>query len=243
MIEVNLLPGGKKRQDKKSGFSLSLPKVGGPSADKWMLGSALVILIALGYGGNLFFQVQGRLADLEQGVEAAIQDSVRYADLIQKTEILQARRDSIAQKVAIIQGIDAQRYVWAHLMDEVGRALPDYTWLTNIVQVSDGEPMQFRIEGRAGNNFALTRFWNSLESSLFIRNVRLISTEQTPEEVYQFILEAELEEPPSDVLMMEPLLGSSASLQASPAGAEPVNAGTAVAAEGSAAGVASSDRP
>ena len=251
MIEVNLLPGGKKRQAKKAGFSLSLPKVGGLSTDKWMVGSAIAILVALGYGGNLFFQIRGRLADVEEGVQAAVQDSVRYADLIQKTEILQARRDSIAQKVSIIQKIDAQRYVWAHLMDEVGRALPDYTWLTNIVQVSDGDPMQFRIEGKAGNNFALTRFWNSLESSLFIRNVRLISTEQTLERsgrgqgqgVYQFILEAELEDPPSDVLIMEPLLGSTASLQASPAGAEPVDAGPSPSAEASAAEVASSDRP
>ncbi len=251
MIEVNLLPGGKKRQAKKAGFSLSLPKVGGLSADKWVVGSAIAILAALGYGGNQFFQIQARLSDLEQGLEAAVQDSVRYADLIQKTEILQARRDSIAQKVAIIQRIDAQRYVWAHLMDEVGRALPDYTWLTNIVQVSDGDPMQFRIEGKAGNNFALTRFWNSLESSLFIRNVRLISTEQTLERsgrgqgqgVYQFILEAELEEPPPEILQMQPLLGSTASLQASPAGAELVEIGRATSSLEQDVGSTSSDRP
>ncbi|MGI9626019.1 MAG: PilN domain-containing protein [Longimicrobiales bacterium] len=224
MIEVNLLPGGKKRQAKRPAFSLALPKIGGVPTDKWMLGSGLAIVVALAFGGNLFFEVQSRMGDLRENVELAVQDSVRYADLIQKTETLQSRRDSIASKVAIIQQIDAQRYVWAHVMDEVGRALPNYTWLSNIVQVSAGDPMQFRIEGKAGNNFALTRFWNNLESSSFIRNVRLIMTEQTTERsgrgqgqgVYQFILEADMEEPPAELLTMEPLLGSTASLQGLP---------------------------
>ena len=240
----------RKRQAKKPGFSLALPKVGGLSADKWLVGSGLAIVFALGFGGHLFFQIRSTLSGLEQGVEAAVQDSVRYADLIQKTEMLQARRDSIAEKVAIIQQIDAQRYVWAHLMDEVGRALPDYTWLTNITQTGSGNPMQFRISGKAGNNFALTRFWNSLESSLFIHNVRLISTEQTLERsgrgqgqgVYQFILEAEFEEPPSDALEMEPLLGSTASLQSRAPAADPDQR----APDGSATqqdGVAGPDRP
>ena len=250
MIEVNLLPGGRKRQAKKPGFSLALPKVGGLSADKWLVGSGLAIVLSLGFGGNLFFQISSKLGDLEEGVEAAVQDSVRYADLIQKTEMLQARRDSIAEKVAIIQQIDAQRYVWSHLMDEVGRSLPDYTWLTSITQTSPGEPMQFRIEGKAGNNFALTRFWNSLESSLFIQNVRLVSTEQTTEGagqgqgqgVYTFILEAELEEAPSDALQMEPLLGATARLQSGSPSADPDQTAPQDPAEAQ-AGVAGLDRP
>jgi Tfp pilus assembly protein PilN len=251
VIEVNLLPGGKKRQAKKAGFSLALPKVGGASPDKWLVGSGAAIILAVGFGSHLFFQIRSRVNDLEQNVEAAVQDSIRYADLIEKTEILQARRDSIAEKVAIIQQIDAQRYVWAHLMDEVGRSVPDYTWLTSVVQVSGGEPMQFRIEGKAGNNFALTRFWNTLESSYFIRNVRLISTEQTLERsgqgqgqgVYQFILEAEFEEPPAEVVQMEPLLGSAGSLQASPASADPVETAPRGAANGRPDGVTGQDRP
>ena len=251
MIEVNLLPGGKKRQAKRPGFSFSLPKVGGMPTDKWMVGSGLVIILTLAFGGHLFLSTSSRLAELNESVEVAVQDSVRYADLIQKTEMLQARRDSIAEKVAIIQKIDAQRYVWAHVMDEVGRALPDYTWLTTIVQAAAGDPMQFRIEGKAGNNFALTRFWNNLESSQFIRNVRLISTEQTLERsgrgqgqgVYQFILEADLEDPPADLLIMEPLLGASASLQGATTPTDVENTATDGAAGQAPSGAVSLDRP
>ena len=39
-------------------------------------------------------------------------------------------------------------------MRKVGRALPDYTWLSEITQVS-AEPTTIRLVGQAGNNFAL----------------------------------------------------------------------------------------
>ena len=38
--------------------------------------------------------------------------------------------------------------------------------------------LQFRIDGRAGNNFAVTQFMENLESSQFLRDVRLNSTDQ-----------------------------------------------------------------
>ncbi len=252
MIEVNLLPGGKKRQSKKQRFSVSLPNIKGLPNDKWILGAAAVVLLAVGSAGYLFVSTNSRVAGSESAVNDAVQDSVRYADLIQKTETLQARRDSIAAKVAIIQEIDAQRYVWAHLLDEVARAVPDYTWLTNVMQVASGDPIQLKIEGRAGNNFALTRFWNNLESSPFIRNVRLVSTEQTEggegggpnQGVYEFVLEADFEEPPVELLDLVPLLGSHAGLQPQADAADPDNQGTVALAESpSVAGLARIERP
>ena len=68
--------------------------------------------------------------------------------LIARTELLTARRDSIAQRVAIIQEIDQDRYSWPHLLDEVARALPDYTWLTELTQVGT-DPLAIRLVGQA----------------------------------------------------------------------------------------------
>lgn len=219
MIQVNLLPGGRKRPSKRTQFSFRLAKGGSRApGNKWVLGAAATVVLSLVGMGYLWSTLSARTAGLDSALEAAVRDSARYADLIAKTEMLQARRDSIAQKVDIIQQIDAQRYVWSHLMDEVARSVPDYTWLTSVVQVQTTPTLLFRIEGKAGNNFALTRFWNNLESSSFIRNVRLISTEQTMESpdqdrtqlVYSFTLEAEFEEPPLEALDLVPLLGAAA---------------------------------
>ena len=218
MIEVNLQPGGKKRGSRGPNLSFKLPSIGGFGRDRWVLGSSLVVLAAVVGGGFLYFTTTGLQRDLEVQIEEARADSIRYADLIVQNEALIARRDSIAQRVDIIQEIDGDRYVWPHVMDEVARALPEYTWLTNILQVSlGGEELQFRIEGRAGNTFALTQFMENLEASLFIRNVKLIATEQVIEEatagsarrvVYRFQLEAFFDRPPAELLETVPLFNA-----------------------------------
>lgn len=218
MIEVNLLPGGRKRQAGR-GFSFSLPKLGGGGgglarADRWMLGSLAVIVLALGYAVWLYVGVTDDREETSVALEEAVQDSTRFADLIGRTNELTARRDSIAAKVGIIQEIDQNRYTWPHVMDEVARALPDYTWLAGLTQVAS-DPLQFRVEGRAGNNFALTVFMEQLEASPFIEGVRLLGSQQGVEEggdvgrqvVTQFQLEAVYAQPPMDFLQTVPLFG------------------------------------
>ena len=219
MIQVNLLPGGKKRPSKGPRVPFALPSFGTIPKDQFILGSAAVVVLVAVAAGYLFLGVSGRFSELTVSVDEAVADSIRYADLIQQHDALRARRDTIAQKVSIIQQIDGDRYVWAHLLDEVARALPDYTWLFSLVQVSAGEELQFRIEGRAGSVFALTTFMEGLEASPFIRAVELIETTQvlvtegTVSSVVQgFTLEAQFEQPPEEMLETVPLFGAEADI-------------------------------
>ena len=215
MIEVNLLPGGKKRSSRGPKLSFKLPSFEAVPKDPWVLGSAAVVLVAVVLSGFLYLSTSSRREDLTVSIDAAVADSARYFDLIQQNNALNARRDSIAQRVDIIQEIDGDRYIWPHILDEVARALPDYTWLIELIQVSGGEPIRFRIGGQAGNNFAVTQFMENLEASLFIRNVNLVSTEQEVitrgginRIVNRFELEAEYERPPPELLETVPLFVS-----------------------------------
>ncbi len=203
-----------------------MPSFGGGFGDRWVLGSAAVIVLLLGGAGYLYWTVTQGLADLDVGIESAQADSVRYVDEIAQNALLQAREDSILQRATIIQEIDEGRYVWPHILDEVARALPDYTWITEIVQVSLGEQMQFQIDGRAGNNFAVTQFMENLEASLFISNVRFRSTEQVSEDsggfnraVTSFSLDAFFDQPSPELLETVPLFGiPTGGANASPSG-------------------------
>ena len=225
MISVNLLPGGKKRPSKGPRVPFALPSFGAIPRDSFILGSAGVVVVVLAAVGYFFLSVTGQFGELTVAVDEAVSDSIRYADLIQQHDALRARSDSIAQKVAIIQEIDGGRYIWPHLMDEVARALPDYTWLMSLVQVSAGAEVQFRLEGRAGNMYALTRFMANLEDSPFIRNVVLIETTQVNESqgavtrvVHGFTFEARYEQPSEDVLETVPLFGAESGLSSGPEG-------------------------
>ncbi len=178
--------------------------------DPYKLGAAAAGVVSLSVIAWLFLGVRSDREELQVAVDAAVQDSVRFADLIQRTNQLTARRDSIGQRVAIIQEIDQGRYVWPHILDEIARALPDYAWLQEIMQVQE-EPLQIRIAGRAGSNFAITNFMRNLEASPFLRGVTIERSEQAPSEqnpdeiINVFELVVTFEAPPLEELETIPL--------------------------------------
>jgi len=212
VIQVNLLPGRKKGRSRS--FSLSLPKFGGGGGagmpDPYQAFTVAAGIVAIGYMAWAFLGVRSDAEELQVQLDSAVQDSVRFADLILRTNELMARRDSIAQRVAIIQEIDAGRYVWPHVMDEIARAVPDYTWLRSVMYMGDN-PLQVRIEGRAGSLEAITTYMDNLEASRFLRRVDPERMEQTvsddsPDDlVYLFELTATYEPPPLEELETIPL--------------------------------------
>ena len=219
MIEVNLLPGGKKRRGGGGGgFSIPMPDLSKIPADPFILGAAATGIVSVGLIVWMFMGISAQQEEVSVALVDARADSANFADLIERNLALEARRDSVAQKVSIIQEIDAGRYVWPHVMDEVARALPDFTWLVSIIQISAGDDLQFEIQGRAGNVFAVTRFMENLEVSPFIRRVRPITSDQIQEQdpsgdqqlVYAFTLEMSWEDPPPELLQTIPLFDDSA---------------------------------
>ncbi len=213
MIEVNLLPGASRRPSRRGARrrtpSSFAKRLGGVDRIALFVGAAWIV--SLGGFGWLFLGSRSEEAGLRASMERAQQDSVRYGRVVQSVAHLTARRDTIARKLEIIQQIDADRYVWAHLMDEISRALPDYTWITSLRPI-DGEPTAtFQLAGMTGSNFALTELLKNLEASPFVRGVNLISTEQASVKgstVYSFMLQASYEEPPPDLVRSAPLFAA-----------------------------------
>jgi Tfp pilus assembly protein PilN len=226
VIQVNLLPGAKRAS---KGFAFKLPKLslgggGGDATDPYVIFFAVAAALALGYIGYAFVSVRGDTEELQTRLEAETQDSLRFAATIEQTSRLTERRDLLAQRVEVIQQIDAARYVWPHLLDEVAAAVPDYLWLREVTYVSDN-PLRVRISGRAGSPYAVTNFMRRLEASRFLGPPELQSMQQQPSEanpedlVQVFELLVNYESPPLDELETVPLFGagtSSAAQSAAP---------------------------
>ncbi len=180
MIEINLLPGADRKKRRKKGgpaFSFKLPE-SMPAFDGILAFIVAAWIIGPLLGLWLFLGVRGDMADVDVALEQAVADSARFANVIATQVNLQARQDTIAEKLRIIQEIDAGRYIWPHIMDEVSRAVPPYTWLQALDQVSGGATPRFQVQGRTGSLPALTRFMDALEASPFLRNIQLVSSEQ-----------------------------------------------------------------
>ena len=234
MIEINLLPGaGKKARGAGAGaavgasFASAATKIKDPFM---MVGVASVILAAVAIG-FLTLQQQAQADDLATREQKQVQDSTRYAAVLREKKKAETQRDSVMRQLNIIKTIDNDRFVWPHVMDEVSRALPKYTWLVSIKETSqppvatapdnkdakdkkkadaDEAPqaIKFQIIGNTVDIQALTRFMKLLEASPFIQNVQLQNSalvQADGKDVTEFTLEAEYQQPDSTAIRTVPL--------------------------------------
>ncbi|MEQ1691051.1 MAG: PilN domain-containing protein [Gemmatimonas sp.] len=138
MIEVNLLPGGKKPTRGASKFNVAsiVGDLGARVRDPWLVGAASTVVVAVAAVGILFTSQNARASEVDSKVERAVRDSTRYSKVLDARRKLSAERDSVYRQLQIIRTIDDNRYNWAHILDEVSRSLPAYTWLTILEQTS-----------------------------------------------------------------------------------------------------------
>jgi Tfp pilus assembly protein PilN len=139
MIEINLLPGsGKKSRGKSSGIALGgvLSGIIAQVKDPYLIGSAVVVIASAVAIVGLWGLEQSTSSRLDRELQTAVQDSIRFGLMIKERRKVLAQRDEVLGQLSMIKEIDDNRFTWPHIMDEVSRALPPYTWLTSMTQTS-----------------------------------------------------------------------------------------------------------
>jgi Tfp pilus assembly protein PilN len=139
MIEINLLPGsGKKSRSKSSGFAFGgvLSGIIAQVKDPYLIGSAVLVIASAVAIVGLWGLQQSTTSRLDRELQTAVQDSIRFGLMIKERRKVLAQRDEVLGQLSMIKEIDDNRFTWPHIMDEVSRALPPYTWLTSMAQTS-----------------------------------------------------------------------------------------------------------
>jgi Tfp pilus assembly protein PilN len=140
MIQINLLPGHESGAAAPTGLRAAVAtvraRVGAVVGDTYLLVGVGGSLAAAAAVGVLHTQQTAEATAVEGRVSAAVADSTRYATLLAARRGAMAERDSVRRQLAVISQIDSTRYAWAHVMDEVSRSLPPYTWITAVQQTS-----------------------------------------------------------------------------------------------------------
>jgi len=134
MIEINLLP-GKKKKAAGAGFRLAMPDFRGLIAqvkDPWLIGAIAAWVIVGGGGAALFITERARLAAAEARLENVKTEKRRYDIVIAQKRQAEKVRDSLVYEINVIRDIDSDRYIWPHVLDQATKALPPYTWITRI---------------------------------------------------------------------------------------------------------------
>jgi len=135
MIEINLIPGaGRKKavRTKSVDFSAFAAGFSGRVKDKFLIGAIAAVVVSAGAVGVLYVWQTAQASTLDERREIAVRDSTRYANFLKDRYRAEAKRDTLLRQVNLIRGLDEDRYVWPHVLDEISRALPQYTWLTGV---------------------------------------------------------------------------------------------------------------
>ena len=218
MIEIDLLPrGGRAGNGAASRAPATRSPLRSYLRDAWIVASGSVVVLCTVVSTVLLVSGRGRAAAVASAIESATRDSLRIATATSESRAMESRLDSLGARASAIRRLDSRRYLWPRLLDEVARALPDDAWLVQIAQVNaEDVATRFSIEGRSTGTVALSRFWDGLEASPFIQNVRLLNTEHLVEPLtrpqpsrtrYSFLLEAEYEAGASHTTVPNPTAG------------------------------------
>jgi Tfp pilus assembly protein PilN len=198
MIEINLLP-GKKRKAAGAGFQLAMPDFRAiltQVKDPWLIGAIAAWVVVGGGGAALFITGRARLAAAEARLDAVKTEKRRYDIVIAQKRQAEKVRDSLVAEINVIRSIDADRYIWPHVLDQVTKALPPYTWITRVQSVgvvvaaaqpgqqvsvqtdSTGAPLvRVSIDGRTVDIQAYTTFLRQLAASPWFTDVTPASSQ------------------------------------------------------------------
>lgn len=219
MIEINLLPGSKKKRGAK-GAAFQMPDFKAMLStvkDPWLIACVASWAIVLLLVGFFYLPRRAAVADKMPKLEAAKTEAQRLSQVLRVRAGFEARRDTVQRQIAVIRDIDRDRYVWPHLLDAVTKALPPYTWLDDISSAaaegadSGGHATGFQITGKSADIQAITRFVRNLEESPFIEAANTRSTGAVTEQgrdVFTFIISARYQVPDTSILTMQPLAAS-----------------------------------
>jgi Tfp pilus assembly protein PilN len=139
MIHINLLPGAKRRTSGGGGgFNPKelLGSLGDRVKDKYLVAAIASVLVALALGAFMFTsqaKASGKLAERER---TALQDSARFATVLRARLAAETERDAVLRQLEVIRSIDDTRFMWSHILEEISRVIPQYTWLVSVAQTS-----------------------------------------------------------------------------------------------------------
>jgi len=172
-------------------FGTRFKDLGTKIKDPLLMAAVGVWVLVLGWLGYAGFSASQAYKALEPRYEAAQAEQKRFQKLMDDKRKTEKIRDSLMAQIGVIRSVDGDRYVWPHILDEMAKSLPAYTWLTGIKMLSSApadssdttwahRTVQFQVDGRTVDIQAYTRLLRQMEASPWIENV-------TPLEAHEMV--------------------------------------------------------
>jgi len=188
MITINLRPGAKRATG--SPFDRvreAFQGLGSRVKEPILLAAFAVVAVVVAAVLWVGIGVAAERSRLQPELDGLRQESRRYQNIVRQKRREETIRDSLVSQIEVIRTVDGDRFVWPHVLDEVAKALPPYTWLVSVQNINVNpttvdtldmalpQDVQFQIDGRTIDIQAYTRFLRQLEASPWLHDVAPLS--------------------------------------------------------------------
>ena len=154
MAKINLLPWRDELREQRKKQFIAM-----------CVGVAILGLVAVMLAWLYF---DHKLSDQEQANQLITSTNQTLDSQLKTLDGLQERRNAIIERMKLIQGLESQRPVTVHIIDELVRVVPSNMYITKFNRTGD----KFTIEGRAEspkqwlNSFVVWKYHHGLEMRL-----------------------------------------------------------------------------
>ena len=186
MIKINLVREG--RAVRGTGAApvaavAAMPTPGAPTNINNIIILVFVVLGALAAGGY-YFWYKKQLADRQATVEQKAQEAQKLEAIIKEVEDYQRRKDSLQQRIDLINQLKQNQKGPVRIMDQISRDLPDLVWL-DTMDISGG---RVAITGRGLNPNAIALFIENIKRDPFFEepSVGTVAQQSAVPLVYTF---------------------------------------------------------
>jgi type IV pilus assembly protein PilN len=156
-----------------------------------VLGMVVAAAAVAGFLWN--FVAQGDVEEQRKRNAFITQEIAQLEESIAEIDELQRRRDSLVERMTVIQGLQGNRPVIVHVFDELVMTLPDGVYYTAIKATGT----KLDITGVAESNNRISNLMRELEQSTWFKNPQLNKV-TADGEMFIFSLVLDLELPAQD---------------------------------------------
>ena len=170
MIRINLL--ASERRAAKAVVSRGME-----AGQKMMVLGSLILVLTLAALGWRYWALGQQAAQLEEDIAAAQREEARLQEILRQVSEFEARKTMLEARLALIDELRKGQNAPVHMIDQMSRALPDMTWLTNVTQAG----YTLTIQGRCLTLTSLSDYIGNLEASrYFMRPVEIVESAVVP---------------------------------------------------------------
>ena len=169
MIRINLLATERR--------AVKAVSRGMEAGQKMMVLGSLILVLTLAALGWRYWALGQQAAQLEEDIAAAQREEARLQEILRQVNEFEARKTMLEARLALIDELRKGQNAPVHMIDQMSRALPDMTWLTNVTQAG----YTLTIQGRCLTLTSLSDYIGNLEGSrYFIRPVEIVESAVVP---------------------------------------------------------------